>query len=56
MENKYKNIKIVKWASLTQEANQDSQTSSICSLSKTTIKINIKQHKTKQTTQHLLLT
>ncbi len=47
MENKYKNIKIVRQAFSTQEVDQDLQTNDICSLNKTITKINMQQHKTK---------
>jgi len=55
MENKYKNIKIVKSVSSTQKANRDLRMNNICSLNKTTTKMNMQQCKTKQTTQHLML-
>jgi hypothetical protein len=41
MKNKYKNANFACRPSLVQEANQDLQTSGICSLSKTLAKTNL---------------
>jgi hypothetical protein len=41
MENKYRNIKIIKQAFLAQEVNQDPLMSNICNPSKTLAKTNL---------------